>query len=133
MNTKSPLFQMAAGIVNATAALHREQDPDDLWDQWFRQQERNGKAVIDRQEWRDKLVEAARDGYAEGRKDERESFLPALRQVRSALKEAERLLERVYALHSVLDDGDGEWVDLEATAERMSKAVEALDDAVGAI
>src|SRR5574341_2152533 len=40
---------------------------------WFEQQEKNGYAVISRDEWRAKLDDAAQDGYAEGRKDEREA------------------------------------------------------------
>ena len=55
-----------------------EPDHDALWDSWFEQQEKNGYAVISRDEWHAKLDEAARDGYAEGRKDERDEWAPVL-------------------------------------------------------
>jgi hypothetical protein len=65
----------------------REEEPeDDKWERWFAQQEKNGYAVISRDEWRAKLDEAATDGYAEGRKDEREAHAP----LRSA---AEQILD----------------------------------------
>lgn len=112
-----------------------EEDIDAKWDRWFDQQERNGYAVISRADWREKLDETARDGYADGRSDERDALLPALRQVRNALKEAELLLSRAYSYHglSLIDDGEGAWVDVDKAADRMCKTIDALDDAVGAI
>lgn len=93
--SKSPLFQMAAGIVNATAALHRKEiemsdrnDSDDRWLAEFDRLKKAGKVVLDREEWRDKLEDAYRDGrssmdreltqaYADGRADEREQISAA--------------------------------------------------------
>lgn len=51
-----------------------EEDIDAKWDAWFDQQEKNGYAVISRDEWKEKLDEAATDGYAEGRKDQLEDM-----------------------------------------------------------
>ncbi len=51
-----------------------EEDIDAKWDAWFAQQEKNGYAVISRDEWKEKLNTAAYDGYAEGRKDQREEL-----------------------------------------------------------
>lgn len=64
----------------------REEEPDDdKWERWFAQQEKNGYAVISRDEWRDKLDEAARDGYSEGRDDERENCMRLLNWAYSKL------------------------------------------------
>jgi len=53
----------------------REEEPDDdKWERWFAQQEKNGYAAISREEWCARLDEAATDGYADGRKDEREQW-----------------------------------------------------------
>jgi hypothetical protein len=49
-----------------------EPDHDALWDAWFDKQKKNGMAVLTRSEWHERLDEAARDAYAEGRNDERE-------------------------------------------------------------
>lgn len=50
----------------------RDDEPeDDKWDRWFTEQEKNGYAVLSRDEWRSRLDETARDGYAEGRSDQR--------------------------------------------------------------
>lgn len=52
-----------------------EESDDEKWERWFSEKEKNGYAVISRDEWRARLDEAATDGYAEGRKDEREATL----------------------------------------------------------
>ncbi len=51
---------------------HDEEPEDDKWERFFAEKEKNGYAVLSRSEWREKLDEAARDGYAEGRNDQRE-------------------------------------------------------------
>jgi hypothetical protein len=48
-----------------------EPDYDAMRDAEYDRYEKLGYAIISRDEWRAKLDEAARDGYAEGRKDER--------------------------------------------------------------
>lgn len=54
----------------------REEEPeDDKWERWFAEKEKGGYAVISRDEWHSRLDDAATDGYAEGRKDEREQLL----------------------------------------------------------
>jgi hypothetical protein len=53
-----------------------EPDHDALWDAWFDKQEKNGCAVLTRSEWHERLDEAARDGYAEGRSDQAEEDSP---------------------------------------------------------
>ncbi len=55
-----------------------EEPEDDKWERWFDQQEKNGYAVISRDDWTARLNEAATDGYAEGRKDEREDMVRLL-------------------------------------------------------
>jgi hypothetical protein len=55
----------------------QEEPADDKWDRWFAQQEKNGYAVLSHDEWGARLDEAARDGYAEGRKDESEQLVAA--------------------------------------------------------
>lgn len=46
-----------------------EPDYDAMWEAWFDQQEKNGYAVLSRDDWNAKLDEAASIGYSEGRKD----------------------------------------------------------------
>lgn len=81
-----------------------EEDIDSKWDRWFEQQERCGYAVISREEWRKKLDEAARDGYAEGRIDEVEQI-------------AKDLLPGTY----YMDPPDGGSVTLHEQLERMAE------------
>ena len=51
-----------------------EPDYDTLADEMFDRYEKCGYAVISRDEWKSKLDDAATDGYAEGRSDEREEW-----------------------------------------------------------
>jgi hypothetical protein len=62
-----------------------EPDYDALWESWFDQQEKNGYAVLSRDEWKSRLNEAATDAYAEGRKDQREDDAELLAFVESWL------------------------------------------------
>lgn len=62
-----------------------EEDRDAMFEAWFAQQEKNGYAVLSRDELRGKLDEAATDGYAEGRKDERAEFAPLIAAVEQIL------------------------------------------------
>jgi hypothetical protein len=57
-----------------------EPDRDALVEEMFDRYEKCGYAVIPRDEWRSKLDEAAREGYAEGRKDERADVLLAIKE-----------------------------------------------------
>jgi hypothetical protein len=56
----------------------RDDDIDAKWDAWFDRQEKNGMAVISREDWKRRLDDAATDGYAEGRSDESAELLPLL-------------------------------------------------------
>jgi hypothetical protein len=56
-----------------------EPDYDAMREAEYDRYEKLGYAIIARDEWREKLDEAARDGYAEGRKDEREELLSIIR------------------------------------------------------
>lgn len=51
-----------------------EPDYDALWDSWFEAKEKNGYAVLTRDEWHTKLDEASTLAYAEGRAEEREEL-----------------------------------------------------------
>jgi hypothetical protein len=64
-------------------------DTDAKWDAWFAEQEKGGYAVISHDEWKERLNEAATDGYAEGRRDEREQLLPMIRWAYSKLHRVE--------------------------------------------
>jgi hypothetical protein len=72
-----------------------EEDRDAMWDAWFDQQEKNGMAVLSRDEWKDALNTAAIDGYAEGRNDEREDWEGPL----ALLRESAATFRRYEALH----------------------------------
>jgi hypothetical protein len=63
-----------------------EPDYDALWESWFDQQEKNGYAVLSRDEWKSRLNEAATDAYAEGRSDQREDDMRLLNWAYSKLQ-----------------------------------------------
>lgn len=115
-------------------------DREVLLGEWLHRQGKNGMVVLTREEWRDRLDQAATDGYASGRDDQREesidrltALLTALLGARSALREAEHLLGHAYGSHGLvwIDGGEGELIGVEAAAYRMGEAVAAIDAAIG--
>lgn len=64
-----------------------EEEPDDeKRERWFAEKEKNGYAVLSRDEWRDMLDQAQRDAYAEGRKDEREEAISLLKEEAASIR-----------------------------------------------
>lgn len=63
-----------------------EEPEDDKWERWFAEKEKNGYAVLSRDEWSQRLDEVATDGYAEGRKDQREESDARIKELRSLLQ-----------------------------------------------
>lgn len=64
-----------------------EEEPDyEKWERWFAEKEKNGYAVLSREEWRGMLGQAQRDAYAEGRKDEREEMIALLKEEAASVR-----------------------------------------------
>lgn len=82
-----------------------EEDRDAMFEAWVEQQERNGYVCITPDELRQRIDDACKDAYAEGRKDEREQCAAACMSVMNAYggDPAGRLLsnDRVRAQHQL--------------------------------
>jgi hypothetical protein len=79
--------------VTGGIEMFQPEDPpepnyDAMADSMFDAYEKLGYAVISRDEWHAKLDDAAKDGYAEGRNDEREENLRLLSFAYSKLQHA---------------------------------------------
>lgn len=92
-----------------------EEPEDDKWERWFAEKEKNGYAVLSRDEWSQRLDEVATDGYAEGRKDQREESDARIKELREALEQTSE------ALALRLGTNAAEWPAVNAARAALAK------------